>query len=158
MNSRFYQYCSGCVFYYRRITRKAEAGRGGILRSINRSATCPAMWRLTFSGGGHLVRLSANICQLHRPNTIPIFCAAVCRDYRLRTFIGFNPKFLNGHDSKDYTKQQHHQADKVVRRDAEFHVVFQLGSGQANCQVSSRYQRAYHKSQVLTDQHGQRGI
>ena len=44
--------------------------------------------------GGHLVRLSANICQLHRPNTIPIFCAAVCRDYRLRTFIGFNPKLL----------------------------------------------------------------
>ena len=47
-----------------------------------------------FEVGGHLVRLSANICQLHRPNTIPIFCAAVCRDYRLRTFIGFNPKFL----------------------------------------------------------------
>ena len=35
------------------------------------------------------VRLSANICQLHRPNTIPIFCAAVCRDYRLRTCSGF---------------------------------------------------------------------
>ena len=44
------------------------------------------MQRLVFEGGGHLVRLSANICQLHRPNTIPIFCAAVCRDYRLRTF------------------------------------------------------------------------
>ena len=52
------------------------------------------MQRLVFEVGGHLVRLSANICQLHRPNTIPIFCAAVCRDYRLRTFIGFNPKFL----------------------------------------------------------------
>ena len=47
--------------------------------------TCPAMQRLVFEVGGHLVRLSANICQLHRPNTIPIFCAAVCRDYRLRT-------------------------------------------------------------------------
>ena len=34
----FYQYHSGCVFYYRRIARKAEAGRGGILRSINISA------------------------------------------------------------------------------------------------------------------------
>ena len=44
------------------------------------------MQRLVFEVGGHLVRLSANICQLHRPNTIPIFCAAVCRDYRLRTF------------------------------------------------------------------------
>ena len=55
---------------------KAEAGRGGILRSINISATCPAMWRLTFSGGGHLVRLSANGCQPHRPNTALLFCAA----------------------------------------------------------------------------------
>ena len=60
--------------------------------------TCPAMQRLVFEVGGHLVRLSANICQLHRPNTIPIFCAAVCRDYRLRTFIGFNPKFLQSYD------------------------------------------------------------
>ena len=34
------------------------------------------MWRLTFSGGGHLVRLSANGCQPHRPNTALIFCAA----------------------------------------------------------------------------------
>ena len=37
---------------------------------------CPAMWRLTFSGGGHLVRLSANGCQPHRPNTALLFCAA----------------------------------------------------------------------------------
>ena len=36
-------------FYYRRIARKAEAGRGGSPRSINKSAMCPAMWRLTFS-------------------------------------------------------------------------------------------------------------
>ena len=56
--------------------------------------TCPAMQRLLFELGGHLVRLSANICQLHRPNTIPIFCAAVCRDYRLRTYIGIAFKFL----------------------------------------------------------------
>ena len=34
----FYQYRSGCVFYCSRIARKAEAGRGGILRSINISA------------------------------------------------------------------------------------------------------------------------
>ena len=52
------------------------------------------MQRLVFEVGGHLVRLSANICQLHRPNTIPIFCAAVCRDYRLRTYIGIALKFL----------------------------------------------------------------
>ena len=56
--------------------------------------TCPAMQRLVFEGGGRRVRLSANICQLHRPNTIPIFCAAVCRDYRLRTYIGIALKFL----------------------------------------------------------------
>ena len=86
MISSFYQYHSGCVFYYRRIARKAEAGRGGILRSINRSATCPAMWRLTFSGGGHLVRLSANGCQPHRPNTALLFCAAGYRPGLLRTF------------------------------------------------------------------------
>ena len=86
MISSFYQYHSGCVFYYRRIARKAEAGRGGILRSINRSATCPAMWRLTFSGGGHLVRLSANGCQPHRPNTALIFCAAGYHPGLLRTF------------------------------------------------------------------------
>ena len=59
--------------------------------------TCPAMQRLVFEEGGHLVRLSANICQLHRPNTIPIFCAAVCRDYRLRTYIGIALKFLLQH-------------------------------------------------------------
>ena len=83
--SAFYQYHSGCVFYYRRIARKAEAGRDGSPRSINKSAMCPAMWRLTFSGGGRSVRLSANGCQPHRPNTALLFCAAVCRDYRLRT-------------------------------------------------------------------------
>ena len=82
----FYQYRSGCVFYCSRIARKAEAGRGGILRSINISATCPAMWRLTFSGGGHLVRLSANGCQPHRPNTALIFCAAGYRPGLLWTF------------------------------------------------------------------------
>ena len=86
MISSFYQYHSGCVFYYRRIARKAEAGRGGILRSINRSAMCPAMWRLPFSGGGHLVRLSANGCQPHRPNTALIFCAAGYHPGLLRTF------------------------------------------------------------------------
>ena len=41
--------------------------------------TCPAMQRLVFEGRRTFVRLSANICQLHRPNTIPIFCAAVSR-------------------------------------------------------------------------------
>ncbi len=82
----FYQYHSGCVFYHSRIARKAEAGRGGILRSINRSATCPAMWRLTFSGGGRSVRLSANGCQPHRPNTALLFCAAGYHPGLLRTF------------------------------------------------------------------------
>ena len=90
MISSFYQYYSGCVFYYRRIDRKAEAGRGGILRSINISATCPAMWRLTFSGGGHLVRLSANGCQPHRPNTALIFCAAGYHPGLLRTFCDYS--------------------------------------------------------------------
>ena len=82
----FYQYHSGCVFYYRRIARKAEAGRDGSPRSINKSAMCPAMWRLTFSGGGHLVRLSANGCQPHRPNTALLFCAAGYHPDLLRTF------------------------------------------------------------------------
>ena len=90
MISSFYQYHSGCVFYYRRIDRKAEAGRGGILRSINISATCPAMWRLTFSGGGHFVRLSANGCQPHRPNTALLFCAAGHRPGLLRTFRNYS--------------------------------------------------------------------
>ena len=79
-------HCACVVFYYRRIARKTEAGRGGILRSINRSAPCPAMWRLTFSGGGHLVRLSANGCQPHRPNTALLFCEAGYRSGLLRTF------------------------------------------------------------------------
>ena len=52
------------------------------------------MQRLVFEGGGRRVRLSANSCQLHRPNTIPIFCAALCRDYRFRTYIGIALKFL----------------------------------------------------------------
>ena len=91
--SSFYQYRSGCIFYYRRIARKAEAGRGGILRSINRSATCPAMWRLTFSGGGHLVRLSANGCQPHRPNTALIFCTARYHPVLLRTFREYSSNF-----------------------------------------------------------------
>ncbi len=82
----FYQYHSGCVFYYRRIARKAEAGRDGSPRSINKSAMCPAMWRLTFSGGGRSVRLSANGCQPHRPNTALLFCAAGYRPGLLRTF------------------------------------------------------------------------
>ena len=86
MISSFYQYHSGCVFYCSRIARKAEAGWGGILRSINRSATCPAMWRLTFSGGGRSVRLSANGCQPHRPNTALLFCAAGYHPGLLRTF------------------------------------------------------------------------
>ena len=85
-NHGFYQYRSGCVIHYRRIVRKAEAGRGGILRSINISAMCPAMWRLTFSGGGRSVRLSANGCQPHRPNTALIFCAAGYHPSLLRTF------------------------------------------------------------------------
>ena len=82
----FYQYHSGCVFYYRRIARKAEAGRDGSPRSINKSAMCPAMWRLTFSGDGRSVRLSANGCQPHRPNTALLFCAAGYRSSLLRTF------------------------------------------------------------------------
>ena len=78
------------VFYLSRSgANTAEAGYPGIPRSINVGITCPAMQRPVFEGGGRQVRLSANSCQLHRPNTIPIFCAAVCRDYRLRTFIGF---------------------------------------------------------------------
>ena len=80
-------------FYCSRIARKAEAGRGGILRSINRSATCPAMWRLTFSGGGHLVRLSANGCQPHRPNTALLFCAAGYHPGLLRTFHEHSSNF-----------------------------------------------------------------
>ena len=88
--SAFYQHHFGCVFYYRRIARKAEAGRGGILRSINRSATCPAMWRLTFSGGGRSVRLSANGCQPHRPNTALIFCAVGYHPGLLRTFRDYS--------------------------------------------------------------------
>ena len=90
MISSFYQYHSGCVFYYRRIARKAEAGRGGSPRSINKSAMCPAMWRLTFSGGGHLVRLSANGCQPHRPNTALLFCAAGYHPGLLRTFCDYS--------------------------------------------------------------------
>ena len=66
-----------------------EAGYPGIPRSINMGVTCPAMQRPVFEEGGRQVRLSANNCQLHRPNTIPIFCAAVCRDYRLRTLFNF---------------------------------------------------------------------
>ena len=89
----FYQYRSGCVFYCSRIARKAEAGRGGILRSINRSATCPAMWRLTFSGGGRSVRLSANGCQPHRPNTALIFCVAGYHLGLLRTFHEYSLNF-----------------------------------------------------------------
>ena len=83
---QLHQYHSGCVFYCSRIARQIEAGRGGIPRSINISATCPAMWRLTFSGGGHLVRLSANGCQPHRPNTALLFCAAGYHPGLLRTF------------------------------------------------------------------------
>ncbi len=71
-----------------------ESGNPGIPRSINTGITCPAMQRPVFEGGGRFVRLSTNSCQLHRPNTIPIFCAAVCRDYRIRTYIDFDPKFL----------------------------------------------------------------
>ena len=77
-------------FYYRRIARKAEAGRDGSPRSINKSAMCPAMWRLTFSGGGQLVRLSANGCQPHRPNTALIFCAAGYHPGLLRTFRNYS--------------------------------------------------------------------
>ena len=82
----FYPYRSGCVFYCSRIARKAEAVRDGSPRSINKSAMCPAMWRLTFSGGGRSVRLSANGCQPHRPNTALLFCAAGYRPGLLRTF------------------------------------------------------------------------
>ena len=90
---QLYQYRSDCVFYCSRIARKAEAGGGGILRSINISATCPAMWRLTFSGGGHLVRLSANGCQPHRPNTALLFCAAGYRPGLLRTLREYSQIF-----------------------------------------------------------------
>ena len=44
------------------------------------------MWRLTFSGGGRSVRLSANGCQPHRPNTALLFCVAGYRTGLLRTF------------------------------------------------------------------------
>ena len=48
---------------------------------------CTAMQRPVFEGDGRSVRLSANACQLHRPNTIPIFCAVGYRIGRLRTFL-----------------------------------------------------------------------
>mgnify|MGYP000940253910 CR=1 FL=1 len=51
------------------------------------------MWRLTFSGGGHLVRLSANGCQPHRPNTALIFCAAGYHPGLLRTFHEYSLNF-----------------------------------------------------------------
>ena len=75
-------------------SQESRSRRGGILRSINRSATCPAMWRLTFSGGGQLVRLSANGCQPHRPNTALLFCAAGYHPGLLRTYIGIASKCL----------------------------------------------------------------
>lgn len=83
-----------CVVIICSRANTVEAGYPGIPRSINMGITCPAMQRLVFEGDGRKVRLSANACQLHRPNTIPIFCAVVCRDYRLRTFITFTSKFL----------------------------------------------------------------
>ena len=107
MISSFYQYHSGCVFYYRRIARKAEAGRGGILRSINRSAMCPAMWRLTFSGGGRSVRLSANGCQPHRPNTALLFCAAGYRPGLLRTFHEHDLNFYFHRKNTDFPFEDH---------------------------------------------------
>ena len=93
-NHGFYQYRSGWFYFFLSGGNTAEAGYPGIPRSRNMGITCPAMQRPVFEGGGRWVRLSANICQLHRPNTIPIFCAAVCRDYRLRTYIGIAFKFL----------------------------------------------------------------
>ena len=44
------------------------------------------MQRLVFEVGGHLVRLSANGCQPHRPNTALLFCAAGYHPDLLRTF------------------------------------------------------------------------
>ena len=82
--------------------------------------TCPAMQRPVCEGGGRFVRLSANICQLHRPNTIPIFCAAVCRDYRLRTFIGIAFKFLFLHRHqpvRDLLSGHHLCLSLVARKD-----------------------------------------
>ena len=87
--------------------RKAEAGRGGILRSINRSATCPAMWRLTFSGGGRSVRLSANGCQPHRPNTALLFCAAGYHPGLLRTFHEHDLNFYFHRKNTDFPFEDH---------------------------------------------------
>ena len=86
-NHGFYQYRSGWFYFSLSGANTVEAGNPGIPRSRNMGIMCPAMQRPVFEGGGRFVRLSANGGQLHRPNTIPIFCAAVCRDYRLRTFI-----------------------------------------------------------------------
>ena len=108
MISSFYQYHSGCVFYCSRIARKTEAGRGGILRSINRSATCPAMWRLTFSGGGRSVRLSANSCQPHRPNTALLFCAAEYHPGLLQTFREYSLKIFTAAESKSLVYRSYH--------------------------------------------------
>ena len=135
-----------------------EAGNPGIPRSINM---------------GIRVRLCSDWCLREAdilsdyPQTSVSCIVRTQYPYfaqRYARITGFGPvvicalKFLNGYDSKEHSECQHQQANKVIRRDAEFHVVFQLGSGQADSQIGSRYQRAYHESQVLTDQHGQRGI
>ena len=93
-NHGFYQYRSGWFYFSLSGVNTVEAGYSGIPRSRNMDITCPAMQRPVFEGGGRWVRLSANGCQLHRPNTIPIFCAAVYRDYRLRTFIAIAFKLV----------------------------------------------------------------
>ena len=76
-------------FISRSGSNTVEAGYPGIPRSINMGIRVRLCSDWCLRGGGRFVRLSANICRLHRPNTIPIFCAAVCRDYRLRTCSGF---------------------------------------------------------------------
>ena len=64
-------------------------------------------------------RRSEQSAKFHR------FCVSVRGFRNFGPFSGSVSIFLNGHDSKEHSECQHQQADKVVRRDAEFHVVFQ---------------------------------
>ena len=66
------------------------------------------MWRLTFSGGGQLVRLSANGCQPHRPNTALIFCAAGYHPGLLRTFRDYSSNFYLQQNIFEYKQHRQH--------------------------------------------------
>ena len=46
---------------------------------------------------------------------------------------------LDGNNAKNHTEYQHDKADNVVRRNAEFHMIFQLCSCQTDREVSCRY-------------------